>query len=213
MKPNTNLSIADMMKKGLSLDDFLVIDAHAHMGSSGNMHIPQAGAEGMVKLMDKLGIDSCCISHLMALYSDYRSGNQLLLEAARRYPGRFYPLVTVNPNYPHDAKSELERCFDQRAKGIKIHPEWHEYPLYGENYEIVWQFAAERQTFVLIHTWAGIIYRTGEASQCGPGLLDSVVDRFSKIPIILGHSGGTPRCYSEAIALAQKYPNVYLETC
>ena len=202
------MSIADKVKDGLPLEDVLIIDAHAHLGAcaDGRMYIPTPDADTMVRLMDRMGVDLACINASVTS-PDYRKGNDLTAEAVRRYPDRFVGLARVNPHYPDEVRPELERCFEELGmKGIKIHPTCNDYPVDGEGYEEVWRFASERRTFVLSHTWYN-------SSTCSPRMFASLAERYPDVTIILGHSGGNPKGYMEAIGVARRYPNVYLDLC
>ena len=202
------MAIEDKVREGLPLDDVLVVDAHAHLGaySEGRMYIPTPDEDTMVRLMDRMGVDVACISSLEAM-SDFRTGNERTARAVRKYPDRLVGLAVVNPHYPEEVGPELERCFEELGmKGIKIHPTCNDYPVDGKGYEEVWRFASERGAFVLSHTWQG-------SSTCGPKMLASVAEKYPDLPIILGHSGGNPKGYEEAIEVAKDHPNLYLDLC
>ena len=91
-------------------------------------------------------------------------------------------------------------------RGFKIHPSLHGYPADGENLRPMWEYANEKGLPVLSHTWAGD--RT-----CSPAVLGILADEYPKVPVLLGHSGGTPAGYDEALEVASKQENVFLETC
>ncbi len=74
---------------GKPLEQCLVVDVHGHLGSVGNFDIPEGTPEQVVAIMDRVGIDVLCASHLACLHGDYRRGNELMAEAVRRFPGRF----------------------------------------------------------------------------------------------------------------------------
>ncbi|MGQ9632261.1 MAG: amidohydrolase family protein [bacterium] len=191
-------------RKGLPLEGTRIIDAHGHLGEYFNFHIPQSGAEGMIRVMDRLGIDQICVSAHTALSADYRRGNDAVASAIRSFPGRFVGYAVINPNYPDDVGAELERCFDELGmRLIKLHPALHKYPLTGKNYEPVWDYARRRGCAILIHTWKG-------DANCDLKEFSLIAAENPEIPLICGHAGG-PGASEEAISMAQRYPNVYID--
>ena len=184
-----------------------VIDAHAHLGPYFNFYIPHPNAGTMVEVMDRLGIAQSWISSIPACSPDVPRGNELTAAAVRDYPGRFVGYASVNPHYPERVRPELERSFDELGLTlIKLHPMMVQYPVTGPAYEPVWRFASERRTIVLSHTWAG-------DTTCSPKDFGPLAKAYPDIAFMLGHSGGTPAGYVEAIRVAQEHPNIYLDLC
>jgi len=62
-------------------------------------------------MMDKFGLSKACVSHSIAITSDFRLGNRLVYEALEKYPDRFIGYAVLNPNYPEEIEEELEVCF------------------------------------------------------------------------------------------------------
>lgn len=183
----------------------LIVDAHAHLGSFRNFHVPDNDAAGLVRAMDALGIDVAVVAHHAGISADFRFGNDEVMAAAGSYPGRLLGYCCVNPNYPHEVRRELERCFAQPAiRGIKLHPELHgNYPLDGPGYEPVWEFAADHTVPVLAHTYFG-----GDPLD----VFAEIADRHPSLPLIVGHSGvdfGPER----VAALAADHANLWLDLC
>ncbi len=184
-----------------------VIDMHAHLGAYANFYIPQPNADTMVGVMDRLGVDRACICSIPACGADVSRGNEMTAAAVHAYPDRFIGYASVNPHYPDRVRAELERSFDELGLTlIKLHPTLVEYPIFGPAYEPVWRFASERRTMILSHTWAG-------ASTCSPRHFEPLAQAYPDTIFILGHSGGAPAGYIEAIDAALKYDNVYLDLC
>jgi predicted TIM-barrel fold metal-dependent hydrolase len=184
-----------------------VVDAHAHLGGGPNFTIPRSGYDDVVRTMDETGIDVAWIAPLLGCGPDYRVGNRLMAEALRRHPGRFRGLVVVNPNYPTGMSDELARYGELEAvAGVKLHPGFHGYPISGPAYLPVWAYAHERRLPVLLHTWGG-------TSTSAPSQVNGVAGDYPQASFLLGHSGGTWAGHLEAIEVARRWPNVYLETC
>jgi hypothetical protein len=191
-------------RRGEPLTDVEIIDAHGHLGPFGGFYVPRSHAKGMVEVMDCVGIDAVCVSSHTALSSDWKSGNDLTAAAAREFPGRFLPYATANPNYPEEVIRELKRCFSELGmRMIKLHPETHNYPLDGKNYQPVYEFARENDALILTHTWEG-------SSTCNVEMALKVADKFGEIDFLMGHSGG-PSGYEKMMEAAKERENVYLD--
>jgi predicted TIM-barrel fold metal-dependent hydrolase len=204
--PTEACDIKGMAVLARTLESELVIDAHTHMGPYFNFHIPNNDAGSMIKVMDRLGVNMACTSPHVGITPDFGMGNDMAVQAMRDYPGRFFGYITVNGNYPEEIVEEIERCHDMGMRGFKIHPSLHGYPADGENLKPMWEYANEEDLPVLSHTWGGD--RT-----CSPEVLGKLAEEYPNVPVILGHSGGTPAGYDEAIAVAKKQENIFLETC
>jgi predicted TIM-barrel fold metal-dependent hydrolase len=199
----------EWVRKGIPLNQVgvRVIDAHAHLGGYYNFYIPRPDAATMVAQMDRLGVETACISSIPACGADVPRGNEMTAAAVRDYPGRFIGYASVNPHYPERVRPELERAFDELGLTmIKLHPTMVDYPIAGPAYEDVWRFASERRAIVLSHTWAG-------ASTCAPERFEPLARCHPDVVFLLGHSGGTPAGYATSIDVAQRCPNVYLDIC
>jgi len=184
-----------------------VIDAHAHLGPTGAFAIPSPDAASMVRMMDRLGFAMTGISPHLAINSDYRRGNDLAAETVRRFPGRFYGYVTVNPHYADDVLPELSRGFDELGLvAIKLHPTFNDYTLHDDRCLPIWRFAEERGATLLIHTWEG-------DKRCSPTVAGEVAAAYPRAQFLLGHSGGTRAGREEATRVAKMHPNTHLELC
>jgi len=206
---NTSIDWLSVIKAGRPLNQagVKVIDAHAHLGAYFNFYIPSPDADSMVEVMDRLGIEQAWICSIPACSPDVPRGNDMTAAAVRAHPGRFVGYASVNPHYPERVRPELERCFDELGLTlIKLHPMMVQYPVSGPAYDPVWRFASERHTVVLSHTWAG-------DATCSPKDFGPLAKAHPDVAFILGHSGGTPAGYVEAIRVAQENPNIYLDIC
>ena len=180
-----------------------VIDAHAHMGPFRSIYLPEAAREAMVSGMERAGIEAIIVSHHNALFGDTREGNAEMLDAVRVCPGRIYGYCTIHPGYPSEMPGELERYLKEPGVvGVKIHPSSHEYPIDGPNYAPLMERLNGEGRLLLSHTW-------GSEGTCGAQKMRIIANKYPNIRLLLGHS-----CYgawTEAIALARDFPNVYLE--
>ncbi|MBC7234475.1 MAG: amidohydrolase [Chloroflexi bacterium] len=205
----TRSTVRELVEAGQSLKSlpWPVIDAHAHLGPTGGFYIPTPDAASMVGMMDRLGLACTGISPHLAITSDYRRGNDLAAETVRRFPGRFFGYVTVNPHYAEDVLPELQRGFEELGLvAIKLHPTLHDFAVSDERCEPIWHFAEQRGAAILCHTWEG-------DKRCSPTALGEIAAAHPQAHFLLGHSGGTPAGRREAVRVAQQRDNVYLELC
>jgi len=180
-----------------------VIDVHAHIGALSAFHIPRPDGEGMVEVMDRVGVAAAAISANSAWAADMRTGNDLAAEAVSRWPGRFTAYCVVNPNYPGEIEDELKRCFDGLGfRMIKIHPSVHRVKMTDAAYEAVFEFAARRGAPVLTHTWV-------DDPHCGIEVAAEAARRHRGVTFLWGHSGGDD--VAEALDEAGNLDNVFLE--
>jgi predicted TIM-barrel fold metal-dependent hydrolase len=126
------------------------------------------------------------------------------------HPGRLTGLCSVDLTYPMAAVRELRRCVrDLGLRGLRVLP-WlwglppndrRYYPLYAE-------CVALGVPFCLQVGHAGPL-RSSEPGRPIP-YLDDVAIEFPELTIVAGHIGYP--WTQEMIALATKYPNVYIDT-
>jgi predicted TIM-barrel fold metal-dependent hydrolase len=121
------------------------------------------------------------------------------------------PLVSVDPlQSPEGMAAEVEnKVTTMGAKGLKLHPLVSEfYP--GD--ERMWPAYSKVQDLgvpLLFHSGASEL--PGYDSQYArPGQFEKMAKAFPKLTLILAHFGRG--YYEEAIALAQKYPNLFFDT-
>ena len=209
MSGNPGLDWMALLKAGRPLSEagIRMVDAHAHLGPYFNFYVPRPDADTMVGMMARLGTQQAWICSIPACGADIARGNDMTAMAVRRHAGRLVGYASVNPHYPEGIRAELERSFDELGlELIKVHPSIMEYSVSGPGYEPAWRFAAERRAIVLSHTWTG-------GSICAPKQFEPLAKEYPDVTFILGHSGGTPAGYMEAIEAAHKHPNIYLDLC
>ena len=89
-------------------------------------------AAGVVAVMDANGVDAACVMSggYMWKGTDYRLGNDVLIELWRRVGDRVIPFAHFNPNDHLDAiLAELERVRAAGVRGIKLLNAYQDYPL------------------------------------------------------------------------------------
>ncbi|HUV08001.1 MAG TPA: amidohydrolase family protein [Spirochaetia bacterium] len=196
------MSLIEDFKTGKPLTGEYLLDGHMHVGRVAKFHTLGSRAEEIVRKMDLLGIRLGVISSLSGS-GETRNCNRLVREVVQDYPGRFIGLIMLNPNYPDGWREEIDSCWKSGCfKGIKLHPEIHMYPIDGPFYLETYEKAAGMGCPVLIHTWGvdDVMH------------FDALAAKFPRTIFILGHSGGEVPAVLQAMKLAKKYTNLYLDT-
>ncbi len=199
---------ADAVGAGRPIKDELIIDAHAHMGLWFNFHIPASDADAMIESMDAIGVDMCICSPHRAIGPDYRAGNEEVIEAADRFPGRILPYITMNPYYPiSETEAEIEKWHSQgRIVGFKIHPSFAKYAADGDGYRPVWEHADAHQLTVLSHSAAGCEHGS-------PPKLAELAKRYPSSNVLVAHSASSWDMIEAATEAAKAHENVFLDLC
>jgi len=181
---------------GEGFPDTLVIDGHTHVGEwphGANFDTVEETAEGAVAFMDANGVDAACVLSGGYLWNgtDYTTGNDILIEVARRVPGRIIPFAHINPNDRAETiTAELERVYAAGCRCLKLLNRYQAYPGDGPNLMLLYQFAAEHEMLVINHYWE-------------VDVLAHIAAKFPSVNFICAH-------YMEAQnELLKKYPNVY----
>jgi len=200
---NTSQLAKEFVETG-RLSSISIIDMHTHMGAFYGTYLPEANLAAMIETMDRENITSIISAPHSALF-DPIGGNTEIRAAMAQYPDRIHGYYVVNPHYDHDLDRDLAE-FDRVGGyvGFKVLPDYHKYPLTGEKYRKIYEFANERGLLLLSHTW-------GHSAYNPPQMMGELAGRYRNIQFLLGHSAPGETDY--AIELAKKQPNVYLELC
>ena len=145
---------------GWGLPDELVIDGHIHIGEwphATTFHNAAEAAAESVAFMDANGVDAICAQGGGYMWSgtDYRLGNDFLLDVCGRVPDRIVGFMSLNPNDTRDnLLAELDRMFHAGIRCIKLINDYQEqYPGDGPNLMAVYTYAAEHRMLVFNHSW------------------------------------------------------------
>jgi uncharacterized protein len=200
--PSKNDDFATRGKLGQPLNDYLVIDAHAHLSATYAMPYVSSKAESIVAVLDRIGIRRAYVSSIEAIYARPQVGNDEVIAAVRRYPDRLRGYMVANVSYAEMILPELERCYAAGLRAVKILSYGNRKALDYDhpNYDLVFRFANERGLPLLAHTWGRELDQLGAA-----------FGKYPQIRWILAHTGSTD--LHKYVRAAHAYPHVYLETC
>ncbi len=110
----------------------MIIDFNVYLGHWPFRRLCVRTALGILRQMDRSGIDIAVVSSLNSvLYADPHDGNLELLQEIEQYSERFVPLAVLNPKYP-GWEGDLEECINHGCKGLRLYPQYHNYSLTDE---------------------------------------------------------------------------------
>jgi len=135
--------------------------------------------------------------------------NDLVAGLAERHPDRFIPFAGIDVGTGMDGVRELEHLVNDRGfRGLSLRPFMIGLPADDRRYYPLYAKCVELGIPLSIHTSAN--WTTVAVSDLGhPRHIDVVAADFPELDIIMSHAGYP--WVLEAVMLAWKYPNVYLE--
>lgn len=196
----------------------MIIDAHAHFGPGLAYEHPMGPvarattAEELIAQLDQAHIDRAVVfapswqggsGGTDFIDPNYERANLAIAEGVRAHPERLVGFARVNPKFGSQATAELERCFaDYGFQGLHLNNtnEWFT-PLHTKLLAPLLERCAAQDAPVSVHTW---FY----PSQAYPWL--QPIEAFPQVRFILAHMGY--RQWADAVIVAERAPNVYLET-
>ncbi len=188
--------ILDRWRAGEGLPDVLAIDGHTHVGEwphGANYDSVDEMVAGASAVMDANGVDAACVmaGGYMWNGTDYRIGNDILIDLWRRLPERIVPFAHFNPNdRPEAMLAELERVYAAGVRCIKLLNAYQDYPGDGPNLMALYRFADAHNMLILDHSWS-------------PDEITRIAPEFPGTDFIFGHYGH----WQDPVL--KKYPNVH----
>jgi len=123
----------------------MIVDYVASLGHFAFRRVPFNDPSGLLRLMDRVGIDKALVSSLEAvMFRNVQSGNEILSENLKGYRQRLIPAAVVNPVYPGSLE-DLEYCVSSLdMKAVKLYPTHHDYSLADKDVHRILEGASER---------------------------------------------------------------------
>jgi predicted TIM-barrel fold metal-dependent hydrolase len=193
------------------IDGALAIDAHCHIGEfKKERHgLLRFTAEDLLALMAPQGIDVSVISYLpsgLHEREEYAPGNDVVIDAVNRHPGKLVGLAVINPRLGHFAEQELVRCLRAGLRGVKLNPSLHgPYPVGGETLDPIMGIASEAEVPVFVHSDAN-------SKNCSPNEVARLAARWPQVPVVMLHMGMDAEWLVNVPEVAAQTPNLLLET-
>lgn len=181
----------------------MVIDMHMHVDE-----IPALGwhmsASQCVASMDEAGIDAAAIMTITDLPEVNPGALEMIADACIEFPGRLFAFARVHPWYQDEAVRLLKLAISKYDfRGLKLHPVTNIAHPSGEDTLRLIRTAAELGVPTLFHC--------GDEPMTTPLSIAPAAEACPEATIILGHMGGYFHV-DEAIEVADRHPNVVLET-
>jgi uncharacterized protein len=189
----------------------MIVDTHLHLGKMAEYYTPDAGTDGVLSLMDHLGIDVAVQMHIASIMECFEEAHTESVLAYETSGGRLPYALTYHPRYPADSLALLRRSLDEPGGiAIKIHPAQHQVLADDPSYEAAWALAAERGVPIIAHSWALSDYNPTQRFAT-PEHFERFAGAYPQVNLILGHAGGRYEGHLAAVDLARRCPNVYLD--
>ncbi|MHA1658115.1 MAG: amidohydrolase family protein [Promethearchaeota archaeon] len=179
-----------------------IIDAHAHLIDQPDY------LEHLIQMMDKCGIEKCCISGLGKVFMC--ADNECVEKAIKKYPNRLIGAIFIRPGV--DEPTDIQKAHDKGFKMVKItiptkpydHPSF--FPL--------WETAQELKMPILFHTGIITIFQRAIEEKISswfmhPMRLEAIANIFPDLNIIIAHLG--VHWNNDAAELIRMRSNVYAD--
>jgi predicted TIM-barrel fold metal-dependent hydrolase len=167
--------------------------------------------QSVIGLLDEAGIEQSLITGFDEWSSVHETfiPNELVAGLAERHPHRFIPFAGADVLKGMDAVRELEHWISERGfRGLSLRPFMIGLPADDRRYYPLYAKCVELDVPLSIHTSAN--WTTVRHNDLGhPRHIDVVASDFPELKIVMSHAGYP--WVLEAVLLAWKYPNVYLE--
>jgi predicted TIM-barrel fold metal-dependent hydrolase len=180
----------------------VIIDMHMHLEEMPSLGW-QMSADDCIAAMDAAGVDKAAVMTITDFPGVNPAGLDIIAEACRSHPDRLFGFIRLNP-----ARQESKELLTRGAtklgfKGLKLHPVSSlQHPGGTATIELI-RHAGELGIPTLFHCGDEPLSTPLSIAQAAAACPDSV--------IILGHMGGYFHV-DEALEVADRYPNVMLET-
>jgi uncharacterized protein len=174
-----------------------------------------ASAESLVASMDAAGIERAVITGFaFADTALCAASNDYLIEAVRRFPGRFIGLAAVQPLSGVKAVYELERCLQAGLRGVgELLPDGQKFdPSDKVSLEPLASVLQKYDAPLLIHTSEPVGHSyPGKGRTWPPGILNLAYN-FPDLKIIAAHWGGGLPFYELMPEVRLALSNLYYDT-
>lgn len=184
----------------------MIIDAHCHLGYD-CVFDQEANEERLLANFEHFGIDGGIVQPYIPrpYIEEYRQIHDRIYRLTQMHPGKIFGMASMNPQFrPEDYDRETERCIRELGfVGIKITPPGHSCTPCSKSGMHVFEVAEKLDVPVMVHVGMGIPFSdTIKVQPCA--------ESFPDVKIVLAHCGAN--WYTQqAIFLAQKYENIFLE--
>jgi hypothetical protein len=171
-------------------------------------HLPALGwsleAAECVRRLDEAGIEKGVVMTIVDAPEVNPHALELIADAVAAFPGRLEAFARIHPWYGDEAVALLERAIVELGfKGLKLHPVTTiAHPVEDDTLRLIRAAAAHG---------APTLFHCGDEPLTTPLAIARAAEACPEATIVLGHMGGYFHV-DEAIAVAERHPNLLLET-
>jgi hypothetical protein len=193
--------------------DYPIVNAHHHVGRGGDSQDRTfewtETVSQVIDAMDENEVDATILQPLGGENDEsVAEVHDQIHQASEAYPGRIFGTAAVNPHLGTEfVHEEITRCVQELDfKFVKLHTlAWGVDPTSDIAYD-VYDACVENDVPVMVHTGPhGMPFSV-------PGMLIPVAEDYPDLDIVMAHMGGAYTLTQEAIILAERYENFYLDT-
>lgn len=188
------------------MDDFQVIDSHAHIlgeGAKSASHVVmnQGDAAAVVQRNQRIGVDKSCVSSWTAIWGDYESGNLQVHRALLRFPRSIVGYAVLDPAYIRDWRKSCNYYYQELGfTGLKpYYPKW-QIPYNDPLLKPWYDYAEQHRLYCLLHP-----------SDRFKEEVRDLASTYPNIAFILAHTGADWPTVRTHVELAREFSNIYLE--
>jgi hypothetical protein len=178
----------------------VVVDAHTHLGRDEDGQALDPG--DLLAALDEIAptARACTFPlHDPERRPGYRVPNDRVLAWAQQSGGRLYPYCRLDPG--EDPVAEAERCLEQGARGIKLHPRAQAFGFGNAAADSIWKVAEAAKVPILIHAGRGM-------PRMDP--LAELALRYPDVVLVLAHAGIADQGMFASVL--RDHPNVFYDT-
>ncbi|NQU75877.1 MAG: amidohydrolase family protein, partial [Planctomycetes bacterium] len=182
------------------------IDVHVHIDFDDGEGT-EYGPRQAVEAFDAWGVQCGIASHWAGLSGYVREGNEDMLNACRKFPGRLYAWAVFDASQPDiSADSARKMLREDCFVGFKVHTCIDERTLADDGYDKMFEIANELEVPVLNH---------GNNDEEFAKALEKIAKKYPRVNILHAHHGGTssPDYAKKLSELLERFPNLYHESC
>jgi uncharacterized protein len=181
----------------------VIVDAHVHIDE-----VPALGwsmpVEATLAEMDRTGVERSVVMTITDAPAVSADALEMIAGEVRRHGGRLVAYARVHPWYGDRAEALLEHAFaDLGFGGLKLHG--------VTNLTHPGDEACLRLIRVAARHGAPTLFHCGDEPLTTPLEIEQAALRCPQATIVLGHMGAYAH-HADAIAVAERNPNVMLET-
>lgn len=184
----------------------MIIDVHAHLGED-VVFDEETSEQELLETYKANGVDGAIIQPFICrpYIEDTRAAHDRVHRFTRESGMLAWGMASINPHFRHDDyEAEAKRCVGELGfVGVKISCIAHACHPSSRDGMHVFEVCRELGVPLMIHTGNGVPFSD-------PMSAARAVEAFPDVKVVLAHAGSEMH-NQQAVYLAEKHPNVYLE--